>query len=42
MSDSEYETCEDNSEINELNNQISLLNISKSEINENDFIDCEW
>ncbi len=33
---------EDNSEINELNNQISLLNISKNEINENDFIDCEW
>ncbi len=45
MSDSEYENSENNSEINELNelnNQISLLNISKSEINEQDFIDCEW
>lgn len=41
MSDSEYESDNHNdSDINELNNQISLLNIS--EINKEDFINCEW
>jgi hypothetical protein len=38
----EAKKVEDNSEINELNNQLNKLNISKSEINEEDFIDCEW
>ncbi len=41
MSDSEYESDNHNdSDLNELNNQISLLNIS--EINKEEFIDCEW
>lgn len=44
MSDSEYETDDNNSDINELNNQICKLNISEnnSEIEEKDFIYCEW